>query len=101
MSVQGKKVTFDRTLEIIHIILELRSQIPSLIPMRILCGWLQHRKSVDNSGPDPILWLNNADIIRIIEYLHYWICEWGIRVSYWQLVKQLPSEHFVVLDFYG
>ena len=34
----GKKVTFDRTLEIIRIILELRSQIPSLVPMQLLCG---------------------------------------------------------------
>ena len=31
-------VTFDHTLEIIRIIWELRSQIPNLIPMRLLCG---------------------------------------------------------------
>ena len=38
----GKRVTFDRTLEIIRIIWELRSQIPKSAPnvdiMRILCG---------------------------------------------------------------
>ena len=34
----GEGVTFDRALEIIRIILELRSQIQSLVPMRILCG---------------------------------------------------------------
>ena len=32
MSIQGKKVTFDCTLEIIHIILEFRSQIPKSAP---------------------------------------------------------------------
>ena len=37
MSVRGR-VTFDRALEIIRIILELRSQIQSLVPMLILCG---------------------------------------------------------------
>ena len=38
MTVRGR-VTFDRALEIIRIILEiLRSQIRSLVPMRILCG---------------------------------------------------------------
>ena len=58
-------VTFDRALEIIRIILELLSQIRSLVPMRILCGYLQHRKSVDYSGPVSILRPNNADIIRI------------------------------------
>ena len=34
----GGEVTFDRALEIIRIILELRSQIRSLVSMRILCG---------------------------------------------------------------
>ena len=34
---EGKRVTFDRTLEIIGIILELRSEIPNLIPIRLLC----------------------------------------------------------------
>ena len=56
---EGKKVTFDRTLEIIRIILELRSQIPK-------------------SAPD-------ADTMRIIAaskkcglFWSHWICEWGI-----------------------
>ena len=31
-------MTFDRALEIVRIILELRSQIRSLVPMRLLCG---------------------------------------------------------------
>ena len=34
----GEGVTFDRALEIVRIILELRSQIRSLVPMRLLCG---------------------------------------------------------------
>ena len=34
----GEGVTLDRALEIIHIILVLRSQIRSLDPMQILCG---------------------------------------------------------------
>ena len=34
----GGGVTFDRALEIVHIILEVRSQIRSLVPMRLLCG---------------------------------------------------------------
>ena len=34
----GEGVTFDRALEIVCIILELRSQIRSLVPMRLLCG---------------------------------------------------------------
>ena len=47
MSMQGKKLTFDRTLEIICIILELRSQIPKsahdadimqMIPASKKCG---------------------------------------------------------------
>ena len=38
MSMRGKGVTFDRALEIIRIILELRSQIRNLVPMRLLCG---------------------------------------------------------------
>ena len=38
MGACGEGVTFDRALEIIRIILELRSQIRSLVPMRILCG---------------------------------------------------------------
>ena len=64
----GEGVTFDRALEIVRIILELRSQIRSLVPMRLLCVWLQHRKSADYSGPVPILRPNNANIIRIIEF---------------------------------
>ena len=62
-------MTFDRALEIVRIILELRSQIRSLVPMRLLWGELQQRKSVDYSGPAPILQPNNADIIRIIEFV--------------------------------
>ena len=34
----GEGVTFDRALEIIRIILELHSQIRSLVSMRIFCG---------------------------------------------------------------
>ena len=34
----GKEVTFDRTWEIICIILELHSQIPSLVQMRIIAA---------------------------------------------------------------
>ena len=65
----GEGVTFDRALEIVRIILELRSQIRSLVLMRLLCGYLQHQKSADYSGPVAILRPNNAD---------NWICERGI-----------------------
>ena len=34
----GEGVIFDRALKIVRIILELRSQIQSLVPVRLLCG---------------------------------------------------------------
>ena len=34
----GGGVTFDRALEIVRIFFELRSQIRSLVPLRLLCG---------------------------------------------------------------
>ena len=61
-----KRVTFDRTWEIIRItyILELRSQIPKSGPDN--CSV----KGADFSGPILNLWPNDADIIRIIEFVN-------------------------------
>ena len=51
MSGRGKKVTFDRTLEIIHIILELRSQIPKSAPNADIMRIIAASKKCDYSGP--------------------------------------------------
>ena len=63
---RGERVTYDHTMEIIYIILELRSQIlksgPDADTMRIIAA----SKSVDYCGPIPILRPINVDIIHII-----------------------------------
>ena len=64
-------MTFDRVLEIIRIILELHSQIRSLVPMRILI-----MRIIAASKKCGLFWSrfdlrpNNADIIRIIELVN-------------------------------
>ena len=59
-------MTFDRTLEIICIILELCSQILKSAP---ITDNGSIKKSVDYCAPLPILRPNNADNIHIIEFV--------------------------------
>ena len=69
----GEGVTFDRALEIVRIILELRSQIRSLVPMRIgkkaIMQIFAASKKCGLLWSVPILRPNNADIIRILEFV--------------------------------
>ena len=68
MSVRGKGDLWPH-LEIIHMILELRSQIPKCGPtMRIIAA--SKKCGLCWSRSDFTTWPNNADIIRIIEFVN-------------------------------
>ena len=100
MSVRGKKVTFDHTLEIIHIILELHSQIPKSAPDEDIMRIIAASKSVDYSAPVPILRPNNAGKYRSA-LLNLWK---GIKelfctsYQYLVLVSQLSLEELTWSD---
>ena len=85
-------MTFDRALEIIRIILELRSQIRSLVPMRILI-----MRIIAASKKCGLFWsrFNFTTIIRIIEFVNG-VLDSHIPHSLFEYTCSGSFKHFVL-----